>query len=83
MPLPNITFKSHFSINFKLMHIKLLSKEIFNGEKAQVKAFLEGFKDVTPLINTASTKEEAVKSLLSVVVMAGDVRLDARCYCPT
>ncbi len=49
------------------------SKEIFSGEKAQVKAFLEGFKDVMPLINTASTKEEAVKSLLSVVVMAGDV----------
>lgn len=49
------------------------SKEIFNGEKAQVKAFLEGFKDVMPLINTASTKEEAVKSLLSVIVMAGDV----------
>lgn len=49
------------------------SKEIFNGEKAQVKTFLEGYKEVTPLINTASTKEEAVKSLLSVVVMAGDV----------
>ena len=37
------------------------SKEIFNGEKAQVKTFLEGYKEVMPLINTASTKEEAVE----------------------
>ena len=49
------------------------SKEIFNGEKAQVKTFLEGYKEVMPLINTASTKEDAVKTLLGVVVMAGDV----------
>jgi len=49
------------------------SKEIFSGEKAQVKTFLEGYKEVMPLVNAAPTKEEAVKSLLSVVVMAGDV----------
>ena len=49
------------------------TKTIFEGEEAQAKVFLQGFKEVMPLVNTASTKEEAVKSLLSVVVMAGDV----------
>lgn len=49
------------------------AKTIFEGEEAQAKVFLQGFKEVMPLVNTASTKEEAVKSLLSVVVMAGDV----------
>ena len=49
------------------------TKTIFEGEKEQVKVFLQGFKEVMPLVNTATTKEEAVKSLLGVVVMAGDV----------
>lgn len=49
------------------------TKEIFEGKKEQVKVFLQGFKEVMPLVNTATTKEEAVKSLLGVVVMAGDV----------
>ena len=49
------------------------TKTIFEGEEEQAKVFLQGFKEVMPLVNTASTTEEAVKSLLSVVVMAGDV----------
>jgi hypothetical protein len=49
------------------------TKTIFEGEKEQVKVFLQGFKEVMPLVNTATTKEDAVKTLLSVVVMAGDV----------
>ena len=49
------------------------TKTIFEGEKEQVKAFLQGFKEVMPLVNTATTKEDAVKTLLGVVVMAGDV----------
>lgn len=48
------------------------TKEIFNGGKAEVKLFLQGFKDITPLINTASTKEEAIKSLLGVMAMSYD-----------
>jgi hypothetical protein len=48
------------------------TKEIFNGEKAEVKLFLQGFKDIMPLINTASTKEEAIKSLLGVMAMSYD-----------
>lgn len=49
------------------------SKEIFTGDKAQVKAFLEGYKEVMPLVNTSTSKEDLAKKLLSVIVMAGDV----------
>jgi hypothetical protein len=49
------------------------SKEIFNGDKAQVKTFLEGYKEVMPLVNTSTSKEDLAKKLLSVIVMAGDV----------
>lgn len=49
------------------------TKEIFEGEKEQIKVFLQGFKEIMPLVNTATSKEEAVKTLLGVVVMAGDV----------
>lgn len=48
------------------------TKEIFNGEKAEVKLFLQGFKDIMPLINDSPNTKVGFKTLLGILLMSYD-----------
>lgn len=52
------------------------AKEIFSAnsqktpfeQKLEIKHFLQGYKDILPMVNTASTKEKLATTLLHVLV---------------
>lgn len=56
-------------------------KEIFSAntekspfdQKLEIKHFLQGFKDILPIVNTASTKENLATTLLQVLTGADEV----------
>jgi len=57
------------------------SKEIFSAneqgtefeQKLEVKHFLQGYKDILPMVNTASTKEKLASTLLHVLIASYEV----------
>lgn len=50
------------------------SKTIFEGDKDEVKRFLQGYKEIMPIINTAGSAGQVVKETIQLMISLPDYR---------